>query len=231
MNFGEICAMVGEEVNGRPLPFTTLALTGDGALTNPFQRRVVRAVGTVYQNVLSASRYWKFFNKRGKILTIRSGKGEYVMQGIQSIEWDSVYLTKEGTSARWPVSQQSYNDWQQRERSVYTSTGIPLYLIKGNQPNSWLVWPIPNEDYQLNGNVQYKPTVDMLELEMEPIWEDQYHEMLVWMAVVHLESRVKTQDEVVSKLNASNAAAQAAADYNAFKAYYLPEVEGAEALV
>jgi len=191
----------------------------------------VKAVQTVYQNVLGASRYWKFFNKRGKILNILSGKGEYVLSPIQSIEWDSIYLTKDGTSARWPVSQQSYDKWQQRERSVYTSTGIPLYLIKGNQPNSWLVWPIPNENYYLNGNVQYKPTVDVLEAGAEPIWDEQYHEMLVWMAVVHLESRVKTMDEAVSKLNATNAAAQATAAYNAFKAYYLPEVEGAGALV
>lgn len=231
MDFGTICAAVGEEVNGRPLTFSTLALVGDGALTDPFQRRVVKAVHTVYSNVLRASRYWKFLNRRGKILNIVSGRREYSLPSVQSIEWDSLYLTKDGTQARWPVSQESYDAWQQRERSVYTSTGIPLFLIKGNQPDSWLVWPVPSDNYYLNGNVQYKPTVDALVVADEPLWDETHHEMLVWMAVAHLESRVKTQDEVVSKLNAANAASQAAAAYNAFKAYYLPELSGAEAIV
>lgn len=231
MNFGDICSQVAEEVNGRPLTFSSLALVGESALTNPFQRRVVKAVQTTYLNVMRASRYWRFLNKRGKIMNVLAGKREYVLPAIQSIEWDSLYLTQEGTLARWPVSEESYDAWQQRERSVYTSTGIPLYLIKGNQPNSWLVWPVPSSNYQLNGNVQYKPEVDALEIDWEPIWDEQHHEMLIWMSVVHLESRVKTQDEIVSKLNASNAMAQVAASYDAFKSYYLPETSGAEALV
>jgi hypothetical protein len=229
VTFAEICAQVAEEVNGRPLAFSSVALTGTNALTNPFQRRVVRAVQTVYMNVLNASRFWKFLNRRGKILVIHAGKREYSLASIQAIEWDSLYLTKEGMQARWPVNQESYDTWKSRERSVYTSTGIPLCLIKNNQPDSWLVWPVPNEDYQLNGNVYYKP-VPLAGADDEPIWDEIYHEMLVWMAVSHLEQRVKTQDEIVSKLNASNAVAQASALYNAFQSYYLPETIGAETL-
>lgn len=224
MNFKEICEAVGEEVNGRPLTFSSVLLS---QVTDPFQRRVIKAVQTVYMRVLLHSRFWSFLNKRGKLLTIREGVAEYSLPGLQSIEWDSLYLTKTGTTAKWPIMEESYNAWQARERAATQSTGIPLHLIKATEPNKWLVWPVPSDTYMLNGNAQYKPSAFEVATD-EPIWDEQYHDLLVWLAVRHLESRVKTQDEVISNLNAGEAQKEANARWGAFCAHYLPKIGSAK---
>lgn len=227
MNLKQLCEWVAEEVNGKPLTFSSVALEGSNALTDPFQRKVVRGVQKVYMDVLMASRFWTFLNKRGRLLTIRSGISQYTMRDNQSLEWDSLYLTKDGTAARWPVIRETYDDWQRRERSVTNSTGIPLRVTTGKTLSEILFWPVPNDTYYLNGNAQITP-VPLVEADDKPVWDDNFHDLLVWLAVVHLESRVRTKEEIVSQLNSSNAQSNATARYGAFCAQYLPPILSAE---
>lgn len=231
MNFLQICEQVAEEVNGKPLTFSSVALTGATALTDPFQRKVVRAVQTKYMEVLLASRYWKFLNEREiPFLTITAGVTEYEVPDYQSLDWKSLYLTKSGTTARWPIVREEYDSWQRRERAVTSSSGIPLYLIHGNKPDLWLFWPVPNDTYYLNGNIQYKPT-QLEGSSDEPIWDEQYHELLVWLAIRHLESRVRVKEEVVSQLNSTEAQRNATSLWAAFCAHYLPSTQSCKPFV
>lgn len=226
MNFQEICELVAEEVNGRPLTFSSVALAGTGAETDPFKRKVIRAVQSVNMSVLLFSRNWKFLNKRGELLSITSGRREYTLPCIQSIDWGSLYLTQSGTNGRFPVYEEAYPVWQTREKTEPGTTGVPLRMILSDVPDKWIFWPTPNNDYVLNGNLQWKPT-QLEALDDEPMWDSVYHELLVWLAVKHLESRVKTQDEIVSGLNASEAQRNSSMLFHAFCNQYLPQIIGA----
>lgn len=223
MNFQEICEIVAEEVNGRPLTFSSVSLDDEA---DPFKRRVIRAVNTAYMEILLFSEHWKFLNKRGTLLAIASGKREYSISCVKTIDWTSLYLTKAGATARYPVYEESYLSWKERERAEPNVAGIPLYLIRSDVPDKWILWPTPDNDYTLNGNLQYKPSF-LESASDEPIWDSQYHELLVWLAVRHLEGRVKTQDEIVSGLNATEAQRNVALLFKAFCSQYLPSILGA----
>lgn len=218
MNFTDLCEFAAEEVNGRPLTFSSVLLT---SVTDPFQRRVIKGINKAYMDIQLYSRFWRFLNKRGALLNIKTGVTEYRLTQVQTIDYSSLYLTKSGTTARWPIYEEPYNDWQMREQVETSSDGIPLNLIRASDPDKWHIWPSPIAAYVLNGNLQYKPG----ELEIacdEPIWDTQYHQMVAWLAVKQLEARVKTQDEIVSNQNTRAAGQLFQADWVAFCAQYLP---------
>ena len=218
MNFKEICEFVAEEVNGRPLTFSTVLLTSE---TDPFKRKVIRTVNQAYMDIQLHSRFWRFLDKRGALLSVKEDVSEYRMAQVQSVDWNSLYLTQSGSTSRWPVYPEPLEHWKYRERFTTETDGIPLTLSRAKDPDLWRLWPTPLDDYVLNGNLQYKPG----ELEQscdEPIWDEAFHEMLCWQAVRQLEARVKTQDEVVSSLNTSQAQKQFNTRWANFCAQYLP---------
>lgn len=230
MNFIELCEQTAEEVNGRVLAFSTVALRGDGAETEPFKRAVIRAVKKAYMDVLSYSRHWQFLNKRGELLVLDEGVSEYCLPSVQSVDWGSLYLTESGTAARYPVRPQDYQTWQYREQTQSGTAGVPLWMIQSDVPNRWLFWPIPNKEYVLNGNLQWQP-VGLESGSDEPLWDAKYHEMVVWLAVRWLEGRIKTQDEKVSALNTSEAQRASETQFRAFCKEYLPSIRRAEGFV
>ena len=218
MNFTELCEFVAEEVNGRPLTFSSVLLTD---VTDPFERRVIRAVNKAYMDIQLHSRFWRFLDKRGELLKIKIGVTEYRLTQVQTIDWSSLYVTRSGTTARWPVYEDSYDHWQTREQVETSSDGVPLNLIRAKDPDKWHVWPSPLYAYSLKGNLQYKPGY-LTKACDEPIWDEVYHELVAWLAIKMLESRVKTQDEIVSNQNAKNAISQYASIWVPFCAQYLP---------
>jgi hypothetical protein len=224
VNFQALCEQVAEEVNGRPLTFSSVLLSVE---TDPFKRRVIRAVSKAYMDVLSYSRHWKFLNKRGTLLTLRADIGEYMLSAVQSVDWNSLYLTEVGTDARFPVLPQDYQVWQAREQGGATSDGVPLWMIQSDVPNKWIFWPTPTKEYVLNGNLQYKP-IGLEQAADEPLWDEQFHEMLVWFAVRWLEGRVKSLDEKVGALNVSEAQRASETQFRAFCKEYLPSIRRAE---
>jgi len=226
MNYLQLSQWAAEEVNQRPLDFTTVS---QAQLTDPFERRVVRAVQSAYRDIVQLSRHWRFFNMRGELLKLKEGQAEYTLCGIQSIDWNSLYLTREGTSARWPVWQQSYAVWQMREQASPSSKGVPLELIRTPDPDTWLVWPTPTRDFNLNGNAQIKPGDLTLNFDT-PCWDSEFHDIVALLAVMRLEGRVATRDEVVSELNTKTARQAFLSRWDPFCRQYLPEFISAPTL-
>jgi len=87
-----------------------------------------------------------------------------------------------------------------------------------------LFWPTPIKAYVLYGNMQIKPPVLTLTTDT-PVWDAQYHDVIVWVAVSILEARVTTADEVVSALNAAEAKQMASSRFGALCAQFLPGVQ------
>lgn len=230
MNFKDLCEDTEERVNGRLVTFSSVILAGDSKVTDPQQRAVIKAVQKAYQDITLFSRHWRFLYKRGVLLTLRADEDEYTLSNVESIDWDSLYLTQSGTTARWPIEEGSYENWKQREKSYNTDSSIPVELIRSPDPDKWIFWPAPSAVYTLNGDVRWK--TDKLEkLTDEPCWDEEFHDLVSDLAVRRLEGRVRTRDEIVQALNTKTAQDNFAARWGAFCARYLPEVSGAPALV
>lgn len=219
LTFADIFEQTFEEVNGRPFTsdFSSISYKD---YEDVLARRVVRAVLTSLEHIYDHSRHWRFLNRRGRILTLTADKWEYKKPTIYSVEWDSLYLTADGTAARWPVVQGSYTEWQMRERARTVVRGIPLQVIQHPDPDKWIVWPTPIGTYYLNGNTQIKAELPTAVTDT-PLWDAQFHEVLVWLAVAHLERRAKTKDQIVSERNEADAHLVAEAKYNSFMRHYL----------
>jgi len=220
MNFKDLCELVFEEVNGRPLTFSSISLS---TLTDPLQRRVVKEVKRAYWDILLYSRHWRFLFRRGLMATLYSNTYDYQLCNIQSFDWNSLYLTQDDTDARWPVYEELFDSWSLREQTSQETIGIPTNMIRSREPDHWLFWPIPNGTYYLNGNYQYKPSNFSLATDV-PLWDEEYHELIAWIAVRRLEARVKTQDEIVSQLNTLEAIRLTGSVGDRFLERYFPKI-------
>lgn len=225
MNFIQIAERVSEELNGVPLIFSSVDLgrdtNGDLIVSDPVRRQVIRATQLTFNWIMDFSRHWTFLNRRGEVFAIESGVHTYWMPWIESIEWDSLYTTKEGSQARWPIFRMEYDHWQDMERAQIQSTGSPLNLIMAPH-DRWIVWPTPTQAWTLNGNWQYKKT-PLIAAADEPPWDERYHELVVWSALLQLE---RAQEE-----NKLPSAAQRAFNslWPGFLTEYLPQFRGARA--
>lgn len=227
MTFIELCERVAEEVNRVPLVFTSVDLGKSGGaftLTDPFQRSVIRAVQKAYWDLVSFSNTWEFLNVRGKILDLDAGVPTYTMEDNLTIDWSSTHLRMSGSTVRWPVVEGTYEDWQRREQASPATSGIPSEVVEA-PAGTWIVWPIPLEAYELWGDYHIKPTP--LEAEDdEPLWSEDQHEVIVWLAVKYLEARVDTADEKVSTMNATSANDALKVALNKLIREYMPSIRG-----
>jgi hypothetical protein len=224
VNFLQICDRIHEELNGVPLGFTSVDLGESGGtliVPDPVRRQIIRAAQLAFDWVMDFSRHWEFLNQRGEIFDIEADVREYWKPWIESVQWDSLYLTKTGTDTRWPVYQMLYDAWQQQEQAEVPSEGHPFYLVSAPS-DRWIVWPTPSEDWTLNGNWQYKKS-RMLVSADEPPWDERYHDLVVWRALLHLQH---TQEDK------GPSAAQRAFNsmWPGFLTEYLPKFRGAHAL-
>lgn len=231
MNFLQIAERIAEELNGSPLSFSSVDLGKDdeGAfvITDPVQRQAVRAAQQAFDWIMEFSRHWKFLNKRGKIFDLQPGVREYRKPLIESLEWDSLYLTREGSTARRPVYQEHYDNWQAREQVIVPVESHPLYLSWAPQ-DRWLVWPTPDQVWTLNGNYQLKK----MRLEAasdEPPWAEKYHELVVWRGLMRVEARERVQEDSTTALAVSAAQQSFNSLWAAFMGEYLPKPRGAKA--
>jgi hypothetical protein len=232
MNFLQIAERVAEELNGTPLGFSSVDLgkdsSGNFIIADPVQRQAVRAVQLAFDWIMNFSNHWEFLNKRGVLWQLQAGVREYRKPQVESVEWDSLYVTKEGSIARWPIYQMEYDDWQRREQAEIPSSGYPLYLISAPQ-DRWIVWPTPTGDWALNGAAQLAKT-RLESASDEPPWDEVWHELVVWRAVMQMESRERVQEDATQPLAASAAQRAFNSLWPAFLTKYGPGFRGARAL-
>jgi hypothetical protein len=184
MNFGEICTAVYDEVNGRPVVFSSTDLgrtwEGDLYLTEPTQRNIVRWVRDAYRRVNMLSDQWTFLHRRGVFLQLLAGTETYTQDNGQ-VDRYSLYSVRPGQTPRTPVQIMDYAWWVQQERSGPAVSGAPHYLVE-TPPGTWIVWPIPVEAVDVVGDWWVRP-VDLVNVDDEPVWAEEFHMLLVWEAV------------------------------------------------
>ena len=225
MNFLQICERIHEELNGVPLSFSSVDLGKSGdtlIVSDPVRRQIIRAAQLAFDWIMDFSRHWEFLNQRGEIFDLEDGVREYWKPWIESVQWDSLYLTQEDSVTRWPVYKMEYDVWQRQEQAEIPSEGYPLYLVSAPS-DRWLVWPTPSAAWTLNGNWQYKKS-RLLVSSDEPPWDERYHDLIVWAAVMQLERSTEERKLPSPAQRAYNSM------WPGFLTEYLPKFRGAHAL-
>ena len=226
MNFLEIAERVSEELNGVPLSFSSVDMgrdiSGELVVADPVRRQTIRAVQLAYDWIMDYSRHWEFQNQRGTIFSTEADVREYILGDVESVDWNSLYATQAGSSVRWPMYKMTYDAWMRQERAEIPSTGHPLFLIHAPL-TTWIVWPTPSSVWAINGDYKLKKD-RLMESDDEPSWDERYHELVVWAALLQLE---RSQED----LKVPSAAQRAfRAIWPSFLAEYLPPFRGAPAL-
>jgi len=183
--YKQICESVLEEANGRPVEFasTSLGKASDGtySLTDPTQRNIVRWVDDLYVQVQQQMMEARFMQKRGLFIRTADSVEEYSKSGIREVNRHSFYTTRQGQTARIPITVLDYDFWLQQERVYHLPDSNPLWLIR--KPNfQWLVYPPPSAVWNIYGEWWLKPE-GFDAPDDEPLWDEEYHDVLKWKAL------------------------------------------------
>ena len=73
---------------------------------------------------------WKFFHKRGLILTTQANVAEYSLSNVREISKYSVYCNKVGESARLPLFYMEYETWVNEQQVNLQRAGDPTFFIR-----------------------------------------------------------------------------------------------------
>lgn len=180
-----------------------------------------------YLRIQVASDQWKFFHNRGLILTTTVDTAEYILSNIKEIDRDSVYCVKSGETVRFPMCFMEYDEWVAEQQINLQLGGNPRFLIP--LPNrNYRVEPVPTAVWEVYGNVWYRPA-GFMSLTDEPIWDETYHDLVVWEAL-KVASMEWADDRRVARMQA-NLAANLTPMRRAFNYTYLESKRGASALL
>ena len=227
MNFAEICGQVLEESDGRVETFSSVNLGTDGSgdlyVTDPTQRNVIRWVNQAYMKIQQQQSYWKFMHKRGIFLTAVADQEEYPKKSVREIKDDSVYAIKSGTTGRVPLVVWDYDYWLAQERSGATASGGLRWLLRAPD-EKWILYPVPNATWTIYADWWLRPC-EMEAVDDEPVWDSEFHELLVWMAVRKFAAEFEGEGSTPRLL--SRVDDELPAMMNAFRRRYLPTPKGA----
>ena len=109
-----------------------------------------------YLAIQLSSDYWDFLHTSGAFITTVADTDDYAVAAVRKIDADSVYYIKTGTTARGPVMEDTYQNWQSRERTGDRVTGPPQFIIQ-LPDQSWKVDPTPDAEYVLYADRYLRP--------------------------------------------------------------------------
>lgn len=183
MNYLELCEVVYEELDNRPVPFTALDLgrnsEGEYFVEDHTQRQVIRAVARVYQEICQASDFWKFHRTSGLFLSALPGIETYEVFDVDRVNWDSVYLLLNGV--KYPLRELRYDLLLDRKRHNVTQTGVPSELSRGHG-DTWHLWPVPRDACEVWAE-WWTPTEGFSGPSDTSAFSEKYDNLIIWQAI------------------------------------------------
>uniref|UniRef100_A0A6M3K6F0 Uncharacterized protein n=1 Tax=viral metagenome TaxID=1070528 RepID=A0A6M3K6F0_9ZZZZ len=182
MNYLALCQRLRQEagISGTG-PSTVTGQTGEYA-------RVVSWVAGAYEDVQRTYKNWRFLRTEFSFSAI-SGVQEYTPAAVslddlaawkrESVRvYDSAADETELLYVPWDDFRRSYKYGSNR-----TQSGRPT-VVSIQPSNSLILWPIPDAAYTVNGEY-YKTADTFADNTDEPIFDDRFHMIIVWKALMH----------------------------------------------
>jgi hypothetical protein len=188
---------------------------------------IFRWFNDAYMRIQLESEQWKFLHKRGSLLVTEAGTPTYTMPAVRTLDATSLFATKAGEVARYPLTMQSYDWWLLRQQVSEDAQG-PIHSIVIMPDNSWLVYPTPTEAWTIWGDMWLEPELFASDSD-EPIWHENYHRLLLF-EVLKVAATVWPEENSVNRINS-----ELQANYiplrRAFNRRYLESAQGAAPLM
>lgn len=183
--FLELCSRTRQEA--------AIAGTGPAAVTGQTgeMKRIVDWVTTAYQDIQNLHRNWEFLQTEFDFPTVIGQQSYTIVQaGLPELkDWMKcdyrAYTTSVGVSDEQRLI---YWDWRAFRRTFLIGnarlqTGRPLYFtIKPDK--SIAFFPIPDAVYTIDGEYFKRPQVMTVNTD-EPLFPEEFHLILVWMALMN----------------------------------------------
>ena len=179
-----------------------------------------------YLRIQLSSTRWGFLHTRGLLVTLAANTAAYNSGSVCEVVQDSMYLIRDGETARLPVCFMEYEDWAVEEAASSSTPGTPRNVML-EPGGSWRFSPTPDGVYRFYGDARFYPS-GFSDASDEPVWDELYHD-LVWLEALRVTGpRCELelyQAQIVAELSRWPLL------YRSFCQRYLPRVVGAGTLV
>lgn len=197
-----------------------------------------RWIQAAYMDIQRRSQQWDFMHRRGLFLTTTAGVENYKVGDVREIADHSLYYREPGQTAQNPVTVLSYEDWSLEQQSGLRRAGPPLFLVE-NPDHTWRPYPAPDKVYHLYADWWLRPA-EMETIDDEPIWDAEYHEILLY-EVMELAASLEPETAISGSNNTQKSARATlmlteAAKFlpglrQALNQRYLPDIVGPESFL
>jgi len=179
-----------------------------------------------YMDRQLASSFWSFLHTRDSFIVTEANVADYTLPPIKDIDPQSIYYIAPDTNARIPLYLTDYAAWvRDQANGVDLTPSVPLYLIE--MPDfSWKVYPTPDRVYRIFADRWIVPS-EFAALTAEPIWESEYHEIVLLDAMkIAIALRPESPESLVM---AAQIRERLPLMERVFKARYLPAIGSTKA--
>jgi hypothetical protein len=193
MNFLEICQSVLGEADKNSSTMTDV--TG---LTVDIQKKVVRWVQQAYGRVQRHSHFWKFHFNTGLFITTSDGVQDYTKANVRDLQEESLKVRHQSAVGWSPLRMMPWEEYQSNFKLVVAAEGQPVWIIPKpdattTDVRTFRLYPTPSDVFEVWAD--WYSTNDTLSVDTdEPIWHEDFHDILVWMALSKFASEYEVPD-------------------------------------
>ena len=196
MTFLELCNRVFVEGDRAPYELTTTDVSL--ADTDEQVYKIVQWVKQAYQEIQLWDRHFKFHWKSATLITTEADTQDYKKCEIRNLLRDSLYAKRSGDTIGWELTYLTYKQWRDQFLNTNLSPGLPSWFVE--LPNGdFRLEPMPDAVY--NVTADWYIHNDRFEVDDdEPIWAEDLHELVVWVALQYYMSEYETPEELATRV-------------------------------
>lgn len=192
MTFLELCQRVFDEGDRAPYTLTTTDIG-----TDDVDEQVYKIIGWVkqaYTEIQQWNKDFTFFHRSGTFLTTEVDVEDYRKAGVRSVIKDSLYCRRPGEVNGWPLQYLTYKQWRDAYQNINIQAGTPHAFVE--LPNrTFRIVPEASEVFDVSCDWFTRRDTFVAD-DDEPIWDEDDHEIIVWVALKYYMSEYETPEEL-----------------------------------
>lgn len=199
MTFLELCQRVFDEGDRAPYEISTVEIERGECDEQLF--KIAMWVKQAYKEIQQWNRHFSFHFEEGILFsTLADGTTDYTVTGVRNLIPDSLIYKRPADSVGWPVQYLTYKQWRDQFKNVNLSDSLPIWFTEMPGGNTFRVSPGASEIIDVHA--AWWTTLDVLEYDAdEPIWDEDNHDIIVWVALKYYMSEYETPEELVARIN------------------------------